>query len=570
MLVIELDRENLEYDVHSLVQAFYPEEQVRVLIPESSREKRAELEGKVRIWVAMGGNGATVRIDGRDYFWDSAAAGGENLVAVEEGNAGRDEDAAGREECDAGREEDAAAVEEGDAAVDEDADLRKVGQHQRNASEEEERKRFKDGFKRFLYQTLCQVTGRSLPWGSLTGIRPTKIAYQMLEQGKGREEITAYYRDKYFVSQEKADLSVDIAERERMLLAKLGRGKNTGSHGDASGRICEAGDSAGYSQGYSLYIGIPFCPTTCLYCSFTSFPIGGYRKSVDPYVDCLIREMEYVAGQQEGRRLDCVYIGGGTPTTLEAEQLDRLLTALRRNFVFSDVKEFTVEAGRADSITEEKLKVLHRNGVGRISVNPQTMNQGTLDIIGRKATVEQVKEAYALAREAGFDNINMDLILGLPGELEEDVRRTIDRVVEMAPDSLTVHSLAVKRASGLNRMIQEKGMPMLHNTEETMGIAAEGAKRLGLVPYYLYRQKNMSGNFENVGYAKEGKLGLYNILIMEEKQTIIALGAGSISKRVYPDGRIERCENVKDVASFIERIDEMIERKRNLLEEHRQ
>ena len=549
MLVIELDRENLEYDVHSLVQAFYPEEQVRVLIPESSKEKRAELESKVRIWVAMDGNGATVRIDGRNYFWESTVAG-----------------------------------EESD-------DLRKEGQHQRNASEEEERKRCKDGFKRFLYQTLCQVTGRSLPWGSLTGIRPTKIAYQMLEQGKGREEITAYYRDKYFVSQEKANLSVDIAERERMLLAKLGRGKDTGNHGDASSRICESGDSAGcrlgyseesgeryrkgnsegysqgYSQGYSLYIGIPFCPTTCLYCSFTSFPIGGYRKSVDRYVDCLIREMEYVAGQQEGRRLDCVYIGGGTPTTLEAEQLDRLLTVLRRKFDFSDVKEFTVEAGRADSITEEKLKVLHRHGVGRISVNPQTMNQGTLDIIGRKATVEQVEEAYALARKVGFDNINMDLILGLPGELEEDVRRTIDRVVEMAPDSLTVHSLAVKRASGLNRMIQEKGMPMLHNTEETMGIAAEGAKRLGLVPYYLYRQKNMSGNFENVGYAKEGKLGLYNILIMEEKQTIVALGAGSITKRVYPDGWIERCENVKDVSQYMERIWEMIERKRVLLED---
>ncbi len=543
MLVIELDRENLEYDVHSLVQAFYPEEQVRVLIPESSVEKRAELESKVRIWVVMDGNGATVRIDGRDYFWEGPAAGGKDFVGVEEG---------------------AAAGMEG-------ADLRKKGQPQQNASEEE-RKRFKDGFKRFLYQTLCQVTGKNLPWGSLTGIRPTKIAYQMLEQGKGREEITAYYRDKYFVSQEKADLSVDIAERERTLLAELGRGKDTETHRDALSQIYDSDDSAscrlgyshGYSQSYSLYIGIPFCPTTCLYCSFTSFPIGGYRKSVDQYVDCLIREMEYVAGQQEGRRLDCVYIGGGTPTTLEAEQLDRLLTALRRKFDFSDIKEFTVEAGRADSITEEKLKALHRHGVGRISVNPQTMNQRTLDIIGRKATVEQVEEAYGLARRVGFDNINMDLILGLPGELEEDVRRTIDRVVEMAPDSLTVHSLAVKRASGLNRMIQEKGMPMLHNTEETMRIAEEGARCLGLVPYYLYRQKNMSGNFENVGYAKEGKLGLYNILIMEEVQTIIACGAGSISKRVYPDGRIERCENVKDVSRYIERIGEMIERKRVL------
>ena len=193
------------------------------------------------------------------------------------------------------------------------------------------------------------------------------------------------------------------------------------------------------------------------------------------------------------------------------------------------------------------------------------MNQETLDYIGRKATVEQVEQAYALARNMGFDNINMDLILGLPGEDERAVRHTVNRVAELAPDSLTVHSLAVKRASQLNQMVQERGTGMLHNTDETMRIAAEGAKRLGLVPYYLYRQKNMSGNFENVGYAKEGKLGLYNVLIMEEKQSIVACGAGSVSKRVYPDGRIERSENVKDVALYIQKIDEMIERKRKLL-----
>lgn len=258
-------------------------------------------------------------------------------------------------------------------------------------------------------------------------------------------------------------------------------------------------------------------------------------------------------------------MGGGTPTTLEPEQLDRLLSRLKGLFDFRNVKEFTVEAGRADSITEDKLQVLYRHGVTRISVNPQTMKQQTLDIIGRKASVKQVEEAYALARRVGFDNINMDLILGLPGETEEDVRHTIDRVVELAPDSLTVHSLAVKRASKLNQWIQENGVSMLHNTDETMRIAAEGAERLGLVPYYLYRQKNMSGNFENVGYAKEDRLSLYNILIMEEKQTIVALGAGSISKRVYPDGRIERCENVKDVSQYIDRIDEMIERKEAVL-----
>lgn len=283
-------------------------------------------------------------------------------------------------------------------------------------------------------------------------------------------------------------------------------------------------------------------------------------------MDCLIQEMKFVAWEFRGKILDSVYIGGGTPTTLEPEQMDRLITALKELFDFKDVKEFTVEAGRADSITEEKLRVLYRHGVSRISVNPQTMKQETLDIIGRRATVEQVEQAYALARKIGFDNINMDLILGLPGELEGDVQRTIDRVVELAPDSLTVHSLAIKRASKLNLWIQENGVAMLHNTDETIEIAAKGATALGLVPYYLYRQKNMSGNFENVGYAKEGKLGLYNILIMEEKQTIVALGAGSITKRVFPDGRIERCDNVKDVKLYIEQIDEMIERKKKLFE----
>ena len=396
-------------------------------------------------------------------------------------------------------------------------------------------------FKRFLYEVLSRETGRSLPWGNLVGIRPTKIAYSLLEEGKSRREIVEHYFREHYTSAEKAELAVDIAERERKLLS--------GIH---------------YQDGYSLYIGIPFCPTTCLYCSFTSYPIGAYRKLVDAYVDCVTREMEYAAENCRGRILDSVYIGGGTPTTLEPEQLDRLLARLKSLFDFRTVKEFTVEAGRADSITEEKLQVLLRHGVSRISVNPQTMKQETLDVIGRKASVKQVEEAYALARRVGFDNINMDLILGLPGELEEDVQHTIDRVVELAPDSLTVHSLAIKRASRLNQWIQENGVSTLRNTDETMKIAAEGAGKLGLVPYYLYRQKNMSGNFENVGYAREDRPGLYNVLIMEEVQTIVALGAGSITKRLYPDGRIERCENVKEVAQYIERIEEMIERKRML------
>ena len=284
-------------------------------------------------------------------------------------------------------------------------------------------------------------------------------------------------------------------------------------------------------------------------------------------MDCVLKEIDYVAESMKDRILDSVYIGGGTPTTLEPEQLNRLIKYLKAKLDFSNVQEFTVEAGRADSITREKLQVLYENGVGRISVNPQTMKQKTLDIIGRRHTVEQVKEAYHMAREVGFMDINMDLILGLPGETKEDVAATIKEVTALNPDSLTVHSLAIKRASRLNLWIQEHGVKTLNNTDETMDIASKGARSMGMTPYYLYRQKNMSGNFENVGYAKPDKAGLYNILIMEEKQTILALGAGSITKRVYPDGRIERCDNVKDVKLYIENIDEMIERKRKLFAE---
>lgn len=500
MLIVDLNRENYEYDVHALAKSFFPEEQVTVLTPESRQDRREELSGKARIRINISGREAALSIDEREYRLE---------------------------------------VEEGARAQE----------------------RLKEGFKRFLYQVLSRETGKELPWGNLTGIRPTKIAYGFLEEGRNREDIIKYYRERHFVSEAKARLSVEIAVRERELLSRLhcaGQSVRTTGSG-------EAVHSRGFGEaGYSLYVGIPFCPTTCLYCSFTSFPIGGYRKMTDAYIDGLIREMELVAGHYAGRTLDCVYIGGGTPTTLEAMQLDRLITALKDRFDFSTVQEFTVEAGRADSITPEKLQVLHGHGVTRISVNPQTMKQETLDIIGRKASVEQVEEAFALARKTGFDNINMDLILGLPGELEADVQHTIDRVVELAPDSLTVHSLAVKRASRLNRWIQENRAVMLHNTDETMEIAARGAERLGMVPYYLYRQKNMSGNFENVGYAREGKLGLYNILIMEEVQTVMALGAGSITKLVLPDGRIERRENVKDVKLYLEKLEEMLGRKEEL------
>ncbi|MCM1264212.1 MAG: coproporphyrinogen dehydrogenase HemZ [Butyrivibrio sp.] len=401
---------------------------------------------------------------------------------------------------------------------------------------------YKNAFKRFLYNSLCEETGISLPWGNLTGIRPTKIAMSMLEQGKSPVEITKYIQDNHMVSSEKTALGIEIAERERAILSRLHR-----------------------NDGYSLYIGIPFCPTTCLYCSFTSFPISIWKERVADYLTALEKEIDYLAKAYKNKILDTVYIGGGTPTSLTAQELDRLLGKIKSAFDFSTVQEFTVEAGRPDSITKDKLNVMYKHGVTRISINPQTMKEDTLKLIGRRHTVEQVVEAFNMARETGFDNINMDIILGLPGETANDVEDTIKEIEKLAPESLTVHSLAVKRAAKLSAWIEENGISTMRNTDETMRIAKEGAERMGMKPYYLYRQKNMSGNFENVGYAKEGKYGIYNMLIIEEMQTIAACGAGTITKRVYPNGLIKRCDNVKDVELYIEKIDEMIERKRELL-----
>lgn len=534
LLSVVVNQSGFEYDIHSLVKAFYPAQDVKVFVPDSDKgiseeaacetaataeKKRQELtgsdeglpdlqidfdEGAIRMSV-IGGNGAESDFGGYK-------------VLLEEGM---------------------------------------------------DRAQVKNCLKRLIYTGLSAHTGKQLPWGTLTGIRPTKLPMTMLETAEKEgqaadcgetcngmermidtasklvdEEILTYMKETYLLSDEKGRLAIEIARREKALL-----------------------DTLHYEDGYSLYIGIPFCPTTCLYCSFTSYPIVSWEKRVSDYLDALEKEIDFVADFYRDKILDTIYIGGGTPTTLKAEELDRLLAKIEEKLDLTHIKEFTVEAGRADSITLEKLQVLKKHGVTRISVNPQTMNQKTLDLIGRKHTVEQVKEAFVQAREAGFTNINMDIILGLPEETEEEVRYTIDEIVKLAPDSLTVHSLAIKRASKLSQWIAEKGIAMLNNTEETMQIAMEGAKKLQMVPYYLYRQKNMSGNFENVGYATEGNFGIYNILIMEEKQTIVALGAGSITKRVFPGGRIERCDNVKDVAIYIEKIDEMIGRKRALLAE---
>lgn len=406
-----------------------------------------------------------------------------------------------------------------------------------------------------LYEKLSKMAGKKLPWGSLTGVRPTKMFMQKLEEGVPDQEILNWIEKEHFVSEEKAELGLAIAKREKELLSRLD-----------------------YENGYSLYIGIPFCPTTCAYCSFTSYPIAQYLDRMDDYLDALCRELSYIADVSKEKKLNTIYLGGGTPTSLSASRLDRLLTHLEQQFSYEHLLELTVEAGRPDSITREKLEVLRNHGISRISVNPQTMQQKTLDLVGRRHTVEDVVQTFRLARELGFENINMDLIAGLPGEAPEDMEDTLRQIRELHPDSLTVHALAIKRASRL-RQEQRSGEGFtghLLSAEDLTAMidaAYRCAEEMGLVPYYLYRQKNMAGNFENVGYAEVDKAGIYNILIMEEKQSIIAAGAGASTKIVLPEEvempgskkkkmtNLIRIENVKNVDEYIARIDEMIERK---------
>ncbi len=480
--------EKYSTEVFAMLRSFYPESRLNVFVPESRKEdiENTEKDGwfcKVSVSGSDGGLKADTEIEGENRTFEGSA---------------------------------------------DDA-------------------QFKKEFGAWFYSLLSERTGKSLPWGNLSGVRPTKPALYGILKNESRETIEKYYRGEHFVSEEKTKLALDIAEKELRVLGK------------------------GFDKRYSIYIGIPFCPTRCLYCSFTSNPIAAYRNSVEDYLSCIRKEMACTASLL-GKDPETVYIGGGTPTTLSAAQLDILLSDMEENFNMEGVTEFTVEAGRADSIDADKLKVLKDHRVSRISVNPQTMNQSTLDLIGRKGTPGEVIKAFNLARKIGFDNINMDIILGLPGESAREVAYTLDEIKKLRPDSLTVHSLAIKRASEMNRVLGEKGVGIFENSDETMRLATDAAREMNLEPYYLYRQKNMAGNLENVGFAREGAECVYNIKIIEELQSIAALGAGSISKKVErtTDDKgdisylIKRCENVKDIKGYLERIDELCDRKAEL------
>ena len=399
--------------------------------------------------------------------------------------------------------------------------------------------------KMAMYELLKQITGMTPPWGSLTGIRPTRLLYEAIEGGMDTNSAREHVMRAFDVSADRAQLLCDIAQMQEGI------------------RIPE-------KNSFDLYIGIPFCKSRCSYCSFSSGEIGRNKKLVAPYTQALLREIELCAAlmREAGLKVRAAYMGGGTPTAIPCGDLERILAAARE--AFPGAVEWTVEAGRPDTIDREKLEMLRRMEISRISVNPQTFNDETLMRIGRLHTGEDTVRAYQMARDLGFDDINMDLIAALPGENGEIFARSLAKVMDLAPESVTVHSLAIKRSSRLHEEMHVSGSGHTQISAEGAAEMIANARRAldagGWKPYYLYRQKYMAGNLENVGYAKPGKACLYNIGNMEETASVLALGAGAISKWLFDrDLRIERAPNVKNIEEYINRVEEMVQRKRDLI-----
>ncbi len=397
--------------------------------------------------------------------------------------------------------------------------------------------------KKSMYKLLSVVFGREYPWGILTGIRPVKIVHELMDKGLSEAVIPERLVEEYLMSEDRARLAVEIGGIERPF-------------------IYPVNDAA-----VSIYIGIPFCPSRCHYCSFTSNSISTYRTYVEPYLESLIKEVRSVSEYLSSKnyRVQSIYIGGGTPTSLNAEQLERLMLCI--NQCFGDqADEFTCEAGRPDSITEEKLQVLFENNVGRISINPQTMNDATLKCIGRAHDTGQILESFSLARNIGFNNINMDIILGLPGETMEELVHTLEEIKKLGPENVTVHTMAIKRASLYNEDFTGKAIPNDEIVSNMMDYTKTFLRDMGMHPYYLYRQKHMLQNMENIGFSKKGFECLYNMQIIEEKQTNVAFGADAVTKIVISsENRIERQHNIKDVKLYIENIEAMINNKLDIL-----
>lgn len=403
----------------------------------------------------------------------------------------------------------------------------------------EEKRQLKRLIKRCCYRLLKEVTGRRPAWGSLTGIRPTRLYYQQMEGGKSREEARKALSSLFDLSEEKLDLLDEIIDAQEGLIE---RPQNA----------CD------------LYIGIPFCTTRCSYCSFSSGEIGDGRL-VEPYLHALFHEIDVCSDMAREMGLDIRvgYIGGGTPSSLTTAQLDRLLCHMQRRF--GTLSELTVEAGRPDTLDREKLAMLRSHPVTRISINPQTMNDETLRVIGRAHTAQQTIDCYELARSLGFDDINMDVIAALPGEDYGMFAHTLDIIRDLNPDSLTVHTLAVKRSSKLH---EQKYRQQEEDVARMVALGRETAHAMGMRAYYLYRQKYMAQNLENVGYAKPASICRYNIDNMEETVSVLALGAGGISKCVMrQEEKILRAPNIANIEQYIDRVDEMTARKREAFSE---
>lgn len=396
--------------------------------------------------------------------------------------------------------------------------------------------------KQSFYKAAVQLLDKAPDWGALTGIRPAKLASRALEEGLTEEETRQRFLTEYFVSPKRTRLALEAAKAGLEIKQSL------------------------KPEELSLYIGIPFCPTRCAYCSFVSADVQKALKLVDPFLEALDREIDAVAAivPKAGAVIRSIYIGGGTPTTLSASQLDHLLSHVRSAFDLSRLSEFTVEAGRPDTITPEKMQVLHRHGVDRVSVNPQSMEDEVLQAMGRDHSAADIQTAYAIAREAGLPAVNMDLIAGLPKDTVEGFRYTMDTVLAMDPENITVHTLALKKGSRL--MMERQGLPTGEETAQMLDYAWSSLEQAGYRPYYLYRQKYMSGALENIGWCKPGFEGVYNVCIMEELHTILALGAGGSTKLTDPNtGKIVRMTNPKYPYEYIQRIDQLCAEKEELI-----
>ena len=396
----------------------------------------------------------------------------------------------------------------------------------------------KNHIKRQIYSFLSEQTGKRPPWGILTGVRPVKLAGELIDRAGSVSDAEKMLEEDYCLSKEKADLILET--------------------------YCYQQENYGIPDPLSvgIYIGIPFCPTRCLYCSFTSNQVEG--SEIERYLEALKTEIAFVGRRMKETGLwpESIYIGGGTPTTLSSEQLDDLLQFVEDSIDLSRNIEFTVEAGRADTITAEKLKAIKRHGVDRISINPQSMKKKTLELIGRSHEPKDIIEAFQAAHQVEIPVINADVIAGLPEETPDDFAGTLESLLKLEPENITVHTLAVKRASRLVELDKDYHYKHAECVKEMLDISRNVLTEAGFRPYYLYRQKHMAGAMENVGYCRDNTPCLYNIRIMEERQTILALGAGGISKMYYPDeNRLERIPNVSNYEIYISRIDEMMERK---------